>query len=1048
MTTTLRGKASGARLAGHSSAQARRCAARAGQHGLLPRVAGAVGEPRPRREDRVAPGPQRRQPRRELARPALDAAELGARGGAGVDGDRAGRRPASRRPAAGLERCSHTVVDGDPGRAAGVRVGVDGRSLGRRRGSAGSRTIRAPCWALAAEFPDDEYRVLLPRGRGRRSPRGRQRRPPPAPRRASLFGAAAVAGGPRLDRLLGGCDVLWAPAPAPLALGDGVPFVLTVHDRSWELRPRRLHALRARVARARAPAPAGRARRAGAVRHGGRARRADRRVGPRPRACARRAAGPDSRGAPANRPSPKIPERRAPTSSSSAPSSRARRPTCSSTAFPRRAGGGLDADLVVAGDGPPARPVAGPGRAAARARRRRTARARSTRGALARRAAVVARGLRAHAGRGARRTARRRSSATCRCCARCSATRRALRRRRATRQALAEALLALARDPALRGRLLAAGRPPSRGSAGSATAAPPAPSWRRRPGGDASPSSCVLHDSAGPLPALLGSLARYAPAAQVVVVDTASPRRGRRRSPATAGAEVVALGANPGFGAANNAGRRARPAPVTVLLNPDCELLDDGLARPGRRRRAPRPRCGPRACSTPTAARSARRIRCPARSARCCPPSCTRRRAAGRCAQRVEPWRARAGRGPSAGRSRPAWPPGRGHCGGSDRSIPASSCFMRTWTSACAPAPPGSRRSSTRRSASATSAATRPGRAYDGEPHALLAAPAARGRGAQPRPARRRPRRRRAGADLRDADARARAHRRRLAATRRAAGRGGSGRRQPRGARRVRRPFLRRGEGHARPAAIPEDTAAARRDAARVELHELQRSDRDAFLRMVHESRELHRPWTYPPERADQFDELVARAAARRLRLPARLHRRRRRHRRRLHHLPDRPRLVPVGLPRLLRERPPRRQGADARGDGARARLRLRPARACTGSRRTSSPATRPRSRSPAAPASGSRAISPRYLLIGGQWRDHERYAITADEHVAQARAARTGRAAPRSGGAPRDLLHHAPARRPPARAPAGSGCGGGSSARSSGRRWKSARRISSIEGV
>ena len=26
---------------------------------------------------------------------------------------------------------------------------------------------------------------------------------------------------------------------------------------------------------------------------------------------------------------------------------------------------------------------------------------------------------------------------------------------------------------------------------------------------------------------------------------------------------------------------------------------------------------------------------------------------------------------------------------------------------------------------------------------------------------------------------------------------------------------------------------------------------------------------------------------------------------------------------------------------------------------------------------------SPRYLLIGGRWRDHERYAITADEHAA-----------------------------------------------------------------
>jgi glycosyltransferase involved in cell wall biosynthesis len=52
-----------------------------------------------------------------------------------------------------------------------------------------------------------------------------------------LYGAAALTGRPRLDALLGsGLDVVWAPAPAPLAVGR-TPFVLTVHDRSWELRP-------------------------------------------------------------------------------------------------------------------------------------------------------------------------------------------------------------------------------------------------------------------------------------------------------------------------------------------------------------------------------------------------------------------------------------------------------------------------------------------------------------------------------------------------------------------------------------------------------------------------------------------------------------------------------------------------------------------------------------------------------------------------------------------------------------------------------------------
>jgi N-acetylglucosaminyl-diphospho-decaprenol L-rhamnosyltransferase len=88
----------------------------------------------------------------------------------------------------------------------------------------------------------------------------------------------------------------------------------------------------------------------------------------------------------------------------------------------------------------------------------------------------------------------------------------------------------------------------------------------------------VLHDSAGPLPALLASLARHVPTAQVVVVDTASHDDGPAIARA-AGAELIELGSNPGFGAASNAGvQRARHG-VTVLLNPDCELLDGGIER-------------------------------------------------------------------------------------------------------------------------------------------------------------------------------------------------------------------------------------------------------------------------------------------------------------------------------------------------------------------------------------------------------------------------------------------------------------------------------------
>jgi N-acetylglucosaminyl-diphospho-decaprenol L-rhamnosyltransferase len=88
----------------------------------------------------------------------------------------------------------------------------------------------------------------------------------------------------------------------------------------------------------------------------------------------------------------------------------------------------------------------------------------------------------------------------------------------------------------------------------------------------------VLHDSAPELAALLPSIrAHLPPDVQVVAVDSGSRDDGPALARA-AGAEVVVLGSNPGFGAASNAGVAAARHDVTVLLNPDCELPDAGLA--------------------------------------------------------------------------------------------------------------------------------------------------------------------------------------------------------------------------------------------------------------------------------------------------------------------------------------------------------------------------------------------------------------------------------------------------------------------------------------
>jgi N-acetylglucosaminyl-diphospho-decaprenol L-rhamnosyltransferase len=88
----------------------------------------------------------------------------------------------------------------------------------------------------------------------------------------------------------------------------------------------------------------------------------------------------------------------------------------------------------------------------------------------------------------------------------------------------------------------------------------------------------VLHNSAGPLRALLASLPLLPEPPQLIVVDSGSRDEGAELARA-AGAEVVELGANPGFGAANNAGVERASHDVSVLLNPDCELLDASLER-------------------------------------------------------------------------------------------------------------------------------------------------------------------------------------------------------------------------------------------------------------------------------------------------------------------------------------------------------------------------------------------------------------------------------------------------------------------------------------
>jgi GT2 family glycosyltransferase len=85
----------------------------------------------------------------------------------------------------------------------------------------------------------------------------------------------------------------------------------------------------------------------------------------------------------------------------------------------------------------------------------------------------------------------------------------------------------------------------------------------------------VLHNSAKEVRALQASIGRHLPQAHLIAVDSASEDGGSQAVEGT----VVRLEENVGYGRGTNIGIAQATEPVTIILNPDVELLDDSLAQ-------------------------------------------------------------------------------------------------------------------------------------------------------------------------------------------------------------------------------------------------------------------------------------------------------------------------------------------------------------------------------------------------------------------------------------------------------------------------------------